>query len=80
VPAERAAVLVCYEQVIVWPLLFSMANRPTVIVAIANNWWAERSTIPELRRNCVRTKQMPDRSFKLRTNFKDLMTAGNVSQ
>jgi hypothetical protein len=32
---ERAAVLICYEQVIVWPILFSMADRPTVVVAIA---------------------------------------------
>ena len=53
VAGERAAVLICYEQVIVWPILFSMADRPTVVVAIANDWWAGRSTIPGIQRNCV---------------------------
>ena len=53
VAGERAAVLICYAQVIVWPILFSMADRPTVVVAIANDWWAGRSTIPGIQRNCV---------------------------
>ena len=53
VAGERAAVLICYEQVIVWTILFSMADRPTVVVAIANDWWAGRSTIPGIQRNCV---------------------------
>jgi apolipoprotein N-acyltransferase len=53
VAGERAAVLICYEQVIVWPILFSMAGRPTVVVAIANDWWAGHSTIPAIQRNCV---------------------------
>jgi hypothetical protein len=53
VAGERAAVLICYEQVIVWPILFSMANRPTVVVAIANDWWARGSTIPRIQKNCV---------------------------
>ena len=53
VAGERAAVLICYEQVIVWPILFSMADRPTVVVAIANDWWSGRSTIPGIQRNCV---------------------------
>jgi len=53
VAGERAAVLICYEQVIVWPILFSMAARPTVVVAIANDWWAGASTIPRIQENCV---------------------------
>ena len=53
VAGERAAVLICYEQVIVWPILFSMAGRPTVVVAIANDWWAGCSTIPGIQKNCV---------------------------
>jgi apolipoprotein N-acyltransferase len=53
VAGERAAVLICYEQVIVWPILFSMAKRPTVVVAIANDWWAGDSTIPGIQKKCV---------------------------
>jgi apolipoprotein N-acyltransferase len=53
VAGEHAAVLICYEQVIVWPIVFSMANRPTVVVAIANDWWAGGSTIPRIQENCV---------------------------
>jgi len=33
--------------------LLSMANRPTVIVAISNDWWAAGSTIPGIQQNCV---------------------------
>lgn len=33
------APLICYEQLIVWPILQSMLFRPDVIVATGNGWW-----------------------------------------
>lgn len=54
VRGERAAVLICYEQLLVWPVLSSMAQRPTVMVAIANDYWATGTPIPRFQRSAVR--------------------------
>ncbi len=39
VGGRRIAPLICYEQLLVWPILQSMAHRPDLIVAIGNGWW-----------------------------------------
>ena len=54
VRGERAAVLICYEQLLVWPVLSSMAQRPTVIVAIANDYWATSTPIRRFQRSAVK--------------------------
>ncbi len=51
---ERVAVLICYEQLLVWPVLASMTQQPTVIVAIANDHWANGTTIPRFQLSAVR--------------------------
>jgi Carbon-nitrogen hydrolase len=51
---ERAAVLICYEQLLTWPILASMLHRPTAIVAVANDYWVRSTTIPKLQINAVR--------------------------
>lgn len=51
---ERAAVLICYEQLLSWPILTSMLAHPTVIVAVANDYWAGGTTIPEVQLAAVR--------------------------
>src|SRR5579871_707426 len=51
---ERVALLICYEQLLVWPVLASMAQNPTVIVAIANDHWATGTTIPRFQLSAVR--------------------------
>ena len=51
---ERVALLICYEQLLVWPVLTSMAQNPTVIVAIANDHWATGTTIPRFQLSAVR--------------------------
>jgi predicted amidohydrolase len=51
---ERVAVLICYEQLLVWPVLTSMAQHPTVIVAIANDHWATHTAIPRFQISAVR--------------------------
>jgi hypothetical protein len=35
----RVAPLICYEQLIVWPILQSMAHEPELIIAVGNGWW-----------------------------------------
>ena len=54
VEGQRVAVLICYEQLLTWPILTSLIGKPTVIVAVANDYWARGTTIPELQRSAVR--------------------------
>lgn len=43
---QRAAVLICYEQLLTWPILASMLERPTVILAVANDCWVQGTPVP----------------------------------
>jgi hypothetical protein len=51
---ERAAVLICYEQLLTWPVLLSMAQHPTVLIGVANDYWASGTPIPRFQRAAVR--------------------------
>lgn len=51
---QRAAVLICYEELLTWPVLFSMAQRPTVLVAVANDYWVAGTPIPSFQLAAVR--------------------------
>jgi hypothetical protein len=42
---KRIAPLICYEQLIVWPILQSMLHAPDVIVATGNGWWTTGTSI-----------------------------------
>ncbi|MBM7045633.1 conjugal transfer protein TraB [Rhizobium lusitanum] len=42
---QRIAPLICYEQLIVWPVLQSMLHRPDMIVAVGNGWWTSGTSI-----------------------------------
>jgi hypothetical protein len=54
VQGQRVAPLLCYEASLVWPALLSMRERPTVVVAIANMYWAKGTLVPRQMRACVR--------------------------
>ena len=47
---RRVAPLVCYEQLLVWPVLQSTAHRPDLIVAIGNDWWTAGTDITAIQR------------------------------
>lgn len=50
---ESVLCLLCYEQFIAWPVLYSMAaERPDMIAASANLWWGGGS-ITKIRRQAV---------------------------
>ncbi len=51
---ERVAMLICYEQLLVWPILASMTQHPTVMVAVANDHWAVGTPIPRFQLSAVR--------------------------
>ncbi|MEH2703041.1 MULTISPECIES: conjugal transfer protein TraB [Rhizobium] len=48
--AGRAAPLICYEQLIVWPVLQSMLHNPDFVVAVGNGWWTEGTSIVSIQR------------------------------
>ena len=45
VGTARVATLICYEQLLVWPVLQSALGSPNVIVAPANGWWTSGTDI-----------------------------------
>ena len=45
VEGRKIALLICYEQLIVWPVLQSVVHRPDVIVATGNGWWTAGTSI-----------------------------------
>ena len=46
---QRAAVLICYEQLLVWPFLSSASENPTILIATANDYWAKDTPIPRIQ-------------------------------
>lgn len=50
---RRAAPLICYEQLLVWPVLQSMLFDPHVIVAVGNGWWTAGTSIIAIQRASV---------------------------
>ncbi|WP_245453616.1 conjugal transfer protein TraB [Aminobacter sp. MSH1] len=47
---RRIAPLICYEQLILWPVLQSMLHAPEVIVATGNGWWTAGSSIVAIQK------------------------------
>lgn len=47
---KRIAPFVCYEQLIVWPVLHSMLHDPDIIFAVGNGWWTEGTSIVDIQR------------------------------
>ena len=45
----RVAVLICYEQFLTWPILQSLLSRPTVLLGVANLYWARDTRIPRIQ-------------------------------
>ncbi|WP_368669789.1 conjugal transfer protein TraB [Agrobacterium sp. a22-2] len=45
VAGMRIAPLICYEQLILWPILQSMLHAPDIIVATGNGWWTSGTSI-----------------------------------
>src|ERR1700722_11595877 len=46
---QNAAVLICYEQILVWPFLSSALEHPTIILTTSNDYWAKYTRIPAIQ-------------------------------
>jgi hypothetical protein len=51
---QRLAVLICYEQILAYPVLASMLQQPTVLVGISNMYWFSGTTIPRYQASAIR--------------------------
>jgi hypothetical protein len=48
---QNAAVLICYEQVLVWPFLSSALEHPTILLTTSNDYWANNTRIPAIQQS-----------------------------
>ncbi|MGV1822714.1 conjugal transfer protein TraB [Agrobacterium sp. CG160-95] len=46
----RVAPLICYEQLLVWPIIASALYQPDLIVAAGNGWWTAGTSIVRIQR------------------------------
>ncbi|MCW8059341.1 conjugal transfer protein TraB [Agrobacterium tumefaciens] len=53
IDGNRIAPLICYEQLILWPVLQSMLNSTDVIVATGNGWWTAGTSIVAIQQASV---------------------------
>ncbi len=52
---HRLAILICYEQLLVWPILQSALEKPSLIVGISNAAWTRHTNIPAAQQACLST-------------------------
>lgn len=50
---ERAAFLICYEQLLGWSYISLLRDRPTVLVGMANTFWVGGTSIPRVQSACL---------------------------
>ena len=46
---RRAGVLICYEQLLVWPALQTLSRNPAMLFAPSNLYWASGTIIPSVQ-------------------------------
>jgi apolipoprotein N-acyltransferase len=54
IDGQRVAVLICYEQILTYPILASMLRGPSILVGISNAFWFTGTAIPRYQANAVR--------------------------
>lgn len=50
---QRVAPLICYEQLLIWPILQSALHSPDLIVATGNGWWTHGTSIVAIQRSAT---------------------------
>ena len=53
IDGQRVAVLICYEQILTYPILASMLQRPSILVGVSNAFWFTGTPIPRYQANAV---------------------------
>ncbi len=52
---RRIGYLICYEQLLVWPVLITAYNKPGVVLGLANDWWAKDTSIPGIQHMTIKS-------------------------
>lgn len=55
IDGHRTAIVICYEQLISWPILASFLENPSIIAAVSNNVWVTGTRIPEIEHTLMRS-------------------------
>lgn len=67
---RRMATFICYEQLLAWPMLLSMASDPQFMLGAANDYWAADTSIPGIQRTHMRAwAQLFDVPLAMATNL-----------
>ncbi len=53
VASRRVGAMVCYEQVLTHSFLWLMLQRPDVVVAVSNMWWARETSVSNIQSQMV---------------------------
>lgn len=53
IDGQRAAFLICYEQLLVWPVIAAMGTSPDVLIGLSNDWWARETRIPMIQHQVI---------------------------
>jgi hypothetical protein len=53
VAGERAGILICYEMLVNWPVLSIGFEHPTILIGVANDYWARDTPIPAVQQMCI---------------------------
>lgn len=53
VAGERGAPLLCYEQLIPWPILTAAMEHPSAILAVSNATWTHHTPIPSVQKSSI---------------------------
>ena len=54
IDGQRVAPLICYEQLITYPVLASLIDHPTILVGISNMYWFEGDSIAAYQQSALR--------------------------
>lgn len=49
----RIGAAICYEQLLVFPMVGTFLERPSLLIGVANSWWAAETNIPDIQRQVV---------------------------
>ena len=55
IDGRRAAIIICYEQLIAWPVLASFLEHPSIVVVVSNDVWITGTAIPQVERSTMKS-------------------------
>lgn len=53
IAGKKIGHLICFEQILVWPVLMTFVDSPEIVIAPSNLWWAKQTRIPAIQRATV---------------------------